>query len=134
MHSKPVSNDLSILGYRKHNRRVEDIKRKLTRTNNHSDTPFLIVLPNHRLKSVSHARTLNLKDPSNDTPPPLSTPLNILSVVGRNDVLARLSVIHDGLVVREKSIEDPVEDAGGDEGVYIPDTETAQVDIILAWL
>lgn len=85
----------------------------------------------------SHARPLNLEDLSNDTRPPLSptraTLLNIFGVVGRNDVLARLGVVHDGLGVREKSIEAPVEDAGGNEGVDIADVETAQVEM-LAWL
>jgi hypothetical protein len=32
--------------------------------------------------------------------------------------------------VREKSIEAPVEDAGGDEGVDIADVETAQVEML----
>jgi len=75
----------------------------------------------------SHAKPLNLEYLSNDTRPTLSptraAPLNIFSVVGRNDVLARLGVVHDGLGVREKSIEAPVEDAGGDEGVDIADVE-----------
>jgi hypothetical protein len=82
----------------------------------------------------SHAKPLNLKDLSSDTlPTPSQTraaPLNIFGVVGRNDVLARLGVVHDGLGVREKSIEAPVEDAGGDEGVDIADVETAQVEIL----
>jgi hypothetical protein len=82
----------------------------------------------------SHARPLNLEDLSNDTRPPLSptraTLLNVFGVVGRNDVLARLGVVHDGLGVREKSIEGPVEEAGGDEGVDIADVKTAQVEIL----
>jgi len=77
----------------------------------------------------SHPKPLNLEELSNDTRPTLSptraTLLNIFGVVGRNDVLARLGVVHDGLGVREKSIESPVEDAGGDEGVDIADVETA---------
>ena len=85
----------------------------------------------------SHAKPLNLEDLSNDTrPTPNPTRaalLNIFGVVGRNDVLACLGVVHDGLGVREKSIEAPVEDAGGDEGVDIADIETAQVEM-LAWL
>jgi len=87
----------------------------------------------------SHAKPLNLEDLSNDTLPTLSptraTLLNIFGVVGRNDVLARLGVVHDGLGVREKSIEAPVEDAGGNEGVDIADIEkvlTAQRDAGLA--
>jgi len=87
----------------------------------------------------SHAKPLNLKDLSSDTlPTPSQTRaalLNIFGVVGRNDVLACLGVVHDGLGVREKSIEAPVEDAGGDEGVDIADIEkvlTAQRDASLA--
>ena len=80
---------------------------------------------------------LNLEDLSNDTRPTLSptraTLFNIFGVVGRNDVFACLGVVHNGLGVREESIETPVEDAGGDEGVDIADVETAQVEI-LAWL
>jgi hypothetical protein len=39
-------------------------------------------------------------------------------------------MVHDGLGMREKSIEAPVEDAGGDKGVNIADVETAQVEIL----
>jgi hypothetical protein len=85
----------------------------------------------------SHAKPLNLEDLSDDTRPPLSptraTLLNIFGVVGRNDLLTRLGVVHNGLGVREKPIEAPVEDASGDEGVDITDCETAQVEM-LAWL
>ncbi len=41
-------------------------------------------------------------------------------------------MVHDGLGVREKFIEAPVEDAGCDERVDVSDAETVQVDIILA--
>jgi hypothetical protein len=82
----------------------------------------------------SHVKPLNLEDPSNHTRPPLSptraTLLNIFGVVGCNDVLARLGVVHDGLGVREKSIEGPVEEAGGDEGVDIADVEPAKVEML----
>jgi hypothetical protein len=85
----------------------------------------------------SRARPLNLEHLNNDTRLPLSPTgaalLNILGVVGRNDVLARLGVVHDRLGVREEAIEAPVEDAGGDEGVDVADIETAQVEL-LAWL
>jgi hypothetical protein len=70
---------------------------------------------------------LNLEELSNHTWPPFSTAsatfLNILSVVGRNDVLARLGVVHDGVGVWEETVEAPVEDAGGDEGVDVADAE-----------
>jgi hypothetical protein len=79
----------------------------------------------------SHARPLNLERLSNDTRPALTqtrtTHLNIFGVVGCNDLLTSLRVVHDGLGVREKSIEAPVEDAGRDEGVDIANGETAQV-------
>lgn len=82
----------------------------------------------------SHVRLLNLEDSTNNTWPPLcptcATLLNVFGVVGRNDVLARLGMVHDGLGMREKSIEAPVEDAGGDKGVNIADVETAQVEIL----
>jgi hypothetical protein len=74
-----------------------------------------------------HTRTLNLEDLSNNTRPPLSvtcaTYLNILGVIRCNNFLARLGVVHNRLGVREKSIEAPVEDAGGYEGVDIADVE-----------
>ena len=77
---------------------------------------------------------LNLKDLSNDTCPSLgpsrATLLHIFGVVGRNNVLARLGMIHYRLGVREESIEGPVEDAGGDEGVHIADVETAGVKVL----
>ena len=56
--------------------------------------------------------------------------MDILGVVGRNDVLARLGVVHDGLGVREEAIEAPVEDAGGDEGVDIANVEPVQVELL----
>ena len=62
--------------------------------------------------------------------PTRATLLNVFGVVGRNDVLTRLGMVHDGLGVREKSIEAPVEDASGDEGVDIADAEPAQVEIV----
>jgi hypothetical protein len=89
------------------------------------------------VRKRSRARPLNFEELSNHTRPPLSptgaTLLNILGVVGRNDVLARLGVVHDGLGVRDEAIEAPVEDAGGDEGVDVADVETVQVEL-LAWL
>jgi hypothetical protein len=81
----------------------------------------------------SHAKTLNFEDLSSDTRPPSSptraTHLDIFGVGGRNNILARLSMVHDGLGVREKLIKAPVEDAGGDEGVDIADVVTADVSI-----
>jgi hypothetical protein len=72
-------------------------------------------------------KTLNLEDLSNDTRPALSaaraTRLDVLGVVGGDDVLARLRVVHDGLGVREEAVEGPVEEAGGDEGVDVADGE-----------
>jgi hypothetical protein len=82
----------------------------------------------------SHALPLNLEDLSSDTGSPLSSTraslLHILGVVGRDDVLARLGVVHDGLGMREEAVEAPVEDAGGDEGVDVADAETAQVEML----
>ena len=78
----------------------------------------------------SRAKPLNLEECRNYTLLPFSptrpTLRNILGVVGRNFVLARLGVVHDGLDVREEAIEAPVEDAGGDEGIDVADVETAQ--------
>jgi hypothetical protein len=82
----------------------------------------------------SRTRSLNFEEPSDQTWPPLNptaaTLLNILGVVGRNDVFARLGVVHDRLGVREEAIESPVEDASGDEGVDIADVETEQVELL----
>ena len=82
----------------------------------------------------NRAQTLDLEECRNYTRLPLSpnrlTLLNILGVVGRNDVLARLGVVHNGLGVREEAIEAPVEDASGDEGVDVADVETAQFELL----
>ncbi len=63
------------------------------------------------------ARSLNLKECRDHTRPPLgsagATFFNILGVLCRNDILARLGMIHDGLSVWEEAIEEPVEDTGG---------------------
>ena len=79
--------------------------------------------------------TLNFEELGNHTRPPLRATdtafLNILGVVGRDDVLARLRVVHDGLGVREETVEAPVEDAGRDEGVDVADAETVfWVDLV----
>ncbi len=75
-------------------------------------------------------RNLDLEECRNDTLLPLRptrpTLLDVLGVVGRNGVLARLGVVHDGVGVREEAVEAPVEDAGGDEGVDVADVETAR--------
>jgi hypothetical protein len=55
--------------------------------------------------------------------------LNILGIVGSNDILARLGVVHHGVVVREEAVETPVEDAGGDEGVEVADAK-AGIDML----
>jgi hypothetical protein len=85
------------------------------------------------LKTI-HATTLNLEDLSNDTWPPLNitcaTLLNIFGVVGRNNVLPCLGVVHHGLLVREKFIEAPIEEAGSNERVDIADGETVQIEIL----
>jgi hypothetical protein len=72
---------------------------------------------------------LNLEDLGNDTGLPLSPActclLNILGIVGRNDIFACLGVVQHGLGVWEKSIEAPVEDTGCDKRVDVADVETA---------
>ncbi len=81
------------------------------------------------MSTLSRAKSLDLEECRDYTLLPLcpdrTTLLNILGVVGRNDVLTRLGVVHDGLGVRGEAIEGPIEDAGGDEGVDIADVETA---------
>ena len=79
--------------------------------------------------------TLNFEELGNHTRPPFRATdtafLDILGVVGRDDVLARLRVVHDGLGVREETVEAPVEDAGRDEGVDVADAETVfRVDLV----
>jgi hypothetical protein len=75
--------------------------------------------------------SLNFEELSNHTWPALiptdATLLDILSVVGGDDVLARLRVVHDRLSVREEAIEGPVEDTSGDEGVDVADVETVKL-------
>jgi hypothetical protein len=51
---------------------------------------------------------------------------NIFGVVSGDNFLTSLCVIHHRLLVREESIEAPVEDTSGDEGEYIADIETAK--------
>ena len=58
-----------------------------------------------------------------------ATFLHVLSIVGGDDILARLGVVHDGRGMWEKAIEAPVEEAGGNEGVKVANAETAQVEI-----
>ena len=71
----------------------------------------------------------DLEECSNHTRFPLGptgpTLVHIFGVLGRNNVLARFGVVHDGLGVGKEAVEAPVEDAGGDEGVDVADVETA---------
>lgn len=70
---------------------------------------------------------LDLEEARDDTRsvfrPAGATFLDVLGVVGGDDILARLRVVHDGRGVREESVEDPVEDSGRDEGVDVADGE-----------
>lgn len=52
---------------------------------------------------------------------------NILGVIGFDDILAGLSVVHDRLGVGEVSVEQPVENPGGEEGIHVADGEPVQV-------
>lgn len=78
-------------------------------------------------------RALNFEELSNHTRPSLiptdATLLDILSVVGGDDVLACLRVVHDRLSVRKEAIEAPVEEASGDEGVDIANIETVNDEL-----
>jgi hypothetical protein len=82
-------------------------------------------------KSKQHATpTLNLESLSDDARSSLSVfslaPCNVLSIIGSDDVLARLGVIHLGFLMGEESVEEPVEDHGGDEGVDVTNGEAGQ--------
>jgi len=55
--------------------------------------------------------------------PTRPTLLNILRVLGRNDILTCLGVVHDRLGVWGNFIEKPVEGASGDKGVDIANVE-----------
>ena len=78
---------------------------------------------------------LNRKHLRNDTRSSLSITvaalLNVFGVLSRNDVFARLGMVHDGFGVREETIEGPVEDASGDERVDVSDRETVKVDMLV---
>ena len=73
---------------------------------------------------------LDLKEPLDDVRPlpsvdPTLPPLrDVFGVVGGDDLLARLGVGHDGVVVWEKPVEGVVEDRGGDEGVDVAYAES----------
>lgn len=77
---------------------------------------------------------LNFEEPSNHTRPPLNstgaTLLNILGVVGGNDIFTSLGMVHHGRMMREKAIEDPIEDAGSNEGVDIANSETIRFELL----
>jgi len=71
--------------------------------------------------------SLHLEDLLHDAGPSLSvtrlTLGNVLCVLGRNDILASLGVVHLGLLVREKPVKEPVENARSDERVEIANIE-----------
>lgn len=82
----------------------------------------------------SCSRPLNFEHSGDQTGPPFNTAgttfVNVLGVVGRNDVLACLGVVHLRLGMGEEAVKAPVEDACGDEGVEVADAETIQVVLI----
>lgn len=55
------------------------------------------------------------------------TSLNLLLVGRGNDILARDWMIHLTRCVWEPAHESPVENAGGDKGVDVPNSETVHV-------
>ena len=61
----------------------------------------------------------------------LTTLLDILRIVGCDDLLASIGVVHLRLLVWEETIEDPVEQAGGEEGVYVADSEAGNYFVSL---
>lgn len=83
---------------------------------------------------LKHGRPMSLdrEEAFDHTRPPLSitgaTLVNVLGVVGRNDVLARLRVVHDRVMMREEAIEAHIEDTRGEEGVDIADGEPVQTN------
>jgi hypothetical protein len=84
---------------------------------------------------MSRALTpLNLKHTGSKTWPPPSqacaTLFEMFCVVGRNDFLARLGMVHDRLIMREISIKPVVDNGRSDEGVYIANVKTVQVEIL----
>lgn len=87
-------------------------------------------------RSESSDRHLDLEELRDRTGPPLRTTgatlLHVLCVLGGDDVLACLGVVHDGVGVREEAVEAPVEDAGGDERVDVADVEPIGGEL-LAW-
>ena len=44
---------------------------------------------------------------------------DVPSIVGRDDILTGLRMVHIGVVVREEAVEEPVEDAGHEEAVDV---------------
>jgi hypothetical protein len=76
-----------------------------------------------RAKTESLQVSLNLEHPSGDARPARVARLDILSILGRNDVLTRFGMVHDGFLVREELVERDVEDAGGNEGVDVTNVE-----------
>ena len=56
----------------------------------------------------------------------LTTLLDILRIVGCDDLLASIGVVHLRFIVREEAIEDPVEQTGGKEGVNVADSEAGK--------
>lgn len=52
-----------------------------------------------------------------------TTLLKIFSIVGCDNILPRLSMVHDGFIMWEKPIEAPVEDTSGDKGVDVANIE-----------
>jgi hypothetical protein len=59
-----------------------------------------------------------------------ATCLNILGILGRDDVLTGIGVIHDRIVMWGEFIESPVENTGGEEGIDVSDGETAQRNML----
>lgn len=76
-------------------------------------------------------RPLHLKDALDDIWLPSSqlcaTFLNILSIVGCNNLLACFGMVHLGFHMWEEPIKAPVEDASGNKGVDVTDGETVNV-------
>ena len=84
----------------------------------------------YHIEAKSVQRHLNLKHLGSHAGAPAAglALLDVLGIVGRNNVLARDGLVELGLLVREELVEGVVEDASGSERVDVANVKAAGMD------
>jgi hypothetical protein len=84
------------------------------------------VLKDDPVRYLNREELGNLARPS--LRPTRTTFLNILVILGGDDILTRLGMIHDRFLVWEEAVESPIEDTSGNKGINVADGKAIRIE------